>query len=215
MPIRILLVDDHALVRDGLRMILDAVGDMDVVGEACEGREALAQAEALNPDVILMDISMPELNGIEATRVICERLPAARVIILTMHHTKEHVFRAMQAGAMAYLLKESAGDCIVKAIRTVMKGHNYFSEGVEAPTRSVSIDPGSIDQSPIDSLSPRELEVIQLVVEGKTSVEIAEILSLSPKSIETYRHRLMVKLGITNIPSLVKFALLHGITTVE
>jgi DNA-binding NarL/FixJ family response regulator len=162
MPTRILLVDDHALVRDGLRMILETLGDIDVVGEACEGRDALAQAEALQPDVILMDISMPELNGIEATRVICERLPAVRIIILSMHNTREHVFRAMQAGARAYLLKESAGDCIAKAIRTVMKGHRYFSEGVEAPAKSVSTDTGSIEQSPIDSLSPRELEVIHI-----------------------------------------------------
>ena len=210
MPVRILIADDHALVREGLKMILVSMSDIDVVGEAGDGREVLDKAEALKPDVILMDISMPELNGIEATRIICERLPSVRVIILSMHHTIEHVFRAMQAGARAYLLKESAGLDVVKAVREVMRGRQYFGEGVEPPTKTC-VSP----KSPIDSLSPREFEVIQLVVEGKTSAEIAEILSLSPKSIETYRSRLMLKLGVNNIPSLVKFAVLHDITPAE
>jgi DNA-binding NarL/FixJ family response regulator len=212
MPVRILIADDHAIVRDGLRMILESLSDMYVVGEAGDGRDAMVQAEALRPDVIIMDIAMPDLNGIEATRMICERLPSVKIIILSMYHTKEHVFRAMQAGARGYLLKESAGSTVVNAIRAVMKDHQYFGDGVESPTMIRYSDPRSIPQSPIDSLSPRELEVIQFVVEGKTSAEIAKILSLSPKSIETYRSRLMSKLGINNIPSLVKFALLHGIT---
>jgi len=207
MPVRILIADDHALVREGLKMILESLSDADVVGEARDGREVLEKAEALRPDVILMDISMPELNGIEATRIIRERLPAVRVIILSMHHTNEHVFRAIQAGALAYLLKESAGSYIVKAVREVMRGRLYFSDGIEPPIKTCNLS-----QSPIDSLSQRELEVIQFVAEGKTSAEIAEILSLSPKSVETYRSRLMLKLGVNNIPSLVKFAILHGIT---
>jgi DNA-binding NarL/FixJ family response regulator len=210
MPVRILIADDHAMIRQGLKMILESLSDADVVGEARDGREVLEKAEALRPDIILMDISMPELNGIEATRIICERLPSVRVIILSMHHTSEHVFRAIQAGARAYLLKESVGYSIVKAVREVMRGRLYFGEGVEPPIKTCVLP-----QSPIDSLSPRELEVIQFVVEGKTSAEIAEILLLSPKSIETYRSRLMLKLGVNNIPSLVKFAILHGITPPE
>lgn len=213
MPVRILLADDHALVRDGLRMILEAQGDINIVGEAGNGREALAQAEKLKPDVIIMDIAMPELNGIEATRRICEQLPATRIVILSMHHTMEHVFRAMQAGAMAYILKESAGFCAVNAVRAVMKGHTFFGVGVDAPTKILASC--STLQSPIDSLSAREREVVQFVAEGKTSAEIAKILALSPKSVETYRSRLMLKLGITNIPSLVKFAIQHGITPAE
>lgn len=210
MPIKIVIADDHALVRDGLRMILESEGDFQVVGEAVTGREAVARAEALEPDVIIMDISMPELNGIEATRTICDRMPAVKVIMLSMHHTQEHVFRAIQAGACGYILKESAGSHVVKAIRTVVKGNQFFCDEVEPPLKT-----RTAPQSPIDSLSPRELEVLQLVVEGKTSADIAEILSLSPKSIETYRSRLMQKLGISNIPALVKFALLHGITPSE
>lgn len=216
MPVRILLVDDHYVIRQGLKIILlESSSDMVVVGEASNGREALAQAELLKPDVVVMDIGMPELNGIEATRIIREQLPAARVIILSMHNTNEHIFRAMQAGAFAYILKESAGSCLVKAIRTVMKGHHYFGDGVEEPSKGGSPGYHSRPKSPVYSLSPRELAVIQFVAEGKSSAEIARILALSPKSIETYRSRLMLKLGLNNIPSLVKFALLHGITSAE
>jgi len=215
MSVRILIADDHAVVREGLRMILEAMGDMTVVGEALDGRDAIEKAQALKPDVIVMDIAMPEMNGIEATRIICERLPTVKIIILSMHHTNEHIFRAIQAGACAYLLKESAGAWVAKAIQTVMKGEYYFGAGVEAPLKVLRANRRTRPASPLESLSQREREVIQLVVEGKTSVEIAEILSLSPKSVETYRSRLMLKLGVNNIPSLVKFALLHGITPAD
>lgn len=208
MTVRILIADDHAIVREGLTMILESSG-MIVAGEARDGRDALSLAEVLRPDVVVMDIAMPELNGIDATRMIHERLPEVRVIVLSMHNTSEHVFRAMQAGARAYLLKESAGSGLVDAVRAVIRGECYFGEGVDAPQAAVG------SKSPLDSLSPREREVIQLVVEGRTSAEIAELLSLSPKSIETYRSRLMVKLGVGNIPALVKFALQHGITPTQ
>ncbi|NVN91016.1 MAG: response regulator transcription factor [Desulfuromonadales bacterium] len=206
MTVRILIADDHAIVREGLSMILEALDDLIVVGEARDGREAVALAEALRPDVVVMDIAMPELNGIDATRTICERLPGVAVIMLSMHNTSEHVFRALQAGARAYLLKESAGAGLVTAVRTVVRGENYFGEGVDAPATQIS------PKSPLESLSQREREVVQLVVAGKTSAEIALILCLSPKSVETYRSRLMTKLGVNNISTLVKFALQHGIT---
>lgn len=206
MSIRILVADDHAIVREGLALILESSG-MLVVGEAGDGRDAIVLAETLRPDVVVMDIAMPELNGIDATRLIHERFPEIRVIVLSMHNTSEHVFRAMQAGARAYLLKESAGVGLVDAVRAVTRGERYFGEGVDAPLAAQA------SRSPLDSLSPREREVIQLVVEGRTSAEIAELLSLSPKSIETYRSRLMVKLGVANLPALVKFALQHGITS--
>lgn len=206
MKVAILIADDHAIVREGLSMILEASEEMIVVGEARDGREAVALAEALRPDVVVMDIAMPELNGIDATRIIRERLPGVRVVMLSMHNTSEHVFRAMQAGARAYLLKESAGAGLVAAVRAVIRGDSYFGEGVDTPA------PQPSPQSPLESLSQREREVVQLVVAGKTSAEIALILSLSPKSVETYRSRLMTKLGVNNISSLVKFALQHGIT---
>jgi len=215
MSVKILIADDHAVVREGLRMILEARGEMTVVGEALDGRDAIEKAEKLKPDVIIMDIAMPQMNGIEATRIICERLPEVKIIILSMHHTNEHIFRAIQAGARAYLLKESAGTGVAKAIQAVMKGENYFGAGVEAPPNVVPARRRKHPSSPLESLSQREREVLQLVVEGKTSVEIADILSLSPKSVETYRSRLMLKLAVNNIPSLVKFALLHGITPAD
>jgi DNA-binding NarL/FixJ family response regulator len=161
-----------------------------------------------------MDIAMPELNGIEATRMICERLPAVRVIILSMHQTNEHVYRALQAGAKGYLLKESAGFSVVDAVRAVMRGQHYFGEGVDAPIKLNSCN-HPLSQSPLDSLSSRERETLQLVAEGKTNAIIAEILNISPKSVETYRSRLMLKLGISNVSDLVKFALQHGVTSLQ
>ncbi|MDA8412823.1 MAG: response regulator transcription factor [Desulfobacteraceae bacterium] len=215
MKVRILIADDHAVVREGLRMILESMADMTVVGEALDGRDAVEKAATLAPDVIVMDIAMPEMNGIEASRIICERLPAVKIIILSMHHTNEHIFRAIQAGASAYLLKESAGASVAKAVHAVMKGQYYFGTGVKAPSADLLSPSRTHPPSPLESLSQREREVLQLVVEGKTSVQVAEILKLSPKSVETYRSRLMLKLGIDNIPSLVKYSLLHGITPAD
>ena len=196
-------------------MILEAKKDLSVVGTVASGREAIAKAEALRPDVILMDIAMPGLNGVEATRVICKAAPSIKVIILSMYHTGEHVFRALEAGARGYILKESAGAEVVKAIRSVMLGQSYFGKGVESPPEGSLIEGATPSKSPLDSLSIREQEVLHLVVEGKTSVEIAEALALSPKSVETYRSRLMKKLDVKNIPSLVMFAIQHGITPVR
>jgi len=215
MPLKILIADDHAVVRDGLKMILSSAGDMDVVGTATDGRDAISKAEALQPDVIVMDIAMPGLNGIEATRVICSRLASVKVIILSMHHTHEHVIRAFRAGARGFILKESAGADVVKAVRAVKQGLHFFGNGVDKPADAFLSEGHDVPKSPLESLSLREREVLQLVVEGKTSAEIAELLSLSPKSIETYRSRLMQKLGIKNIPDLVKFAIQQGITPIK
>jgi DNA-binding NarL/FixJ family response regulator len=212
MKMKILIVDDHSIVREGLQRIIQSQQDMTVVGESKHGREAVSQAETLRPDVVIMDISMPMLNGIEATRAIHLSLPSARIIILSMHHTAEYVYRAMHAGACGYILKESAGTEIVEAIRIVMTGKNYFGQGIEMQAEAANAADNTDSPSPIDRLSKREREVLQLVVEGNTSIKIAQILGLSPKSVETYRSRMMQKLGVTDIPSLVKFAVQHGIT---
>ena len=214
MAIRVLLVDDHAVVRDGLRFLLEAGGNITVVGEAADGRQAVRQVQALLPEVVVMDIAMPELNGIEATQQIRQACPSTQVVILSMYATKEHILRALRAGANGYLLKESAGQEVVDAIRAVRAGRRYLSQSI---TETVIDDyvherQAPPAQSPLERLSSREREILQLVVEGKSSTEIAEILYLSPKTVETYRSRLMRKLGLSDLPSLVKFAIQHGLT---
>jgi DNA-binding NarL/FixJ family response regulator len=217
MAISVFLVDDHAVVRDGLRVLLESQPDIDVVGDAADGRSAIQQIEQLEPDIVLMDIAMPEMNGIEATYEIRHSSSPAQVVILSMYATSEHIFRAFDAGASGYLLKESAGAEVVSAIREVAAGRLYLSQKISEKVvedylrrrREASV------QSPLELLSPREREVLQLVAEGKSSVEIAELLFLSTKTVETYRHRLMQKLNIGDIPSLVKFAIRHGLISLE
>ncbi len=217
MPVEILIADDHAVMRDGLRMILEAEAGFSVVAEAADGREAVAAVRRLRPDVAIMDIAMPELNGIEATIQIKEYRPETEVIMLSMHATAEYIHRALSAGALGYLLKESAGREVIRAVRNVCVGRRYLSEKITDTILDSYIQRREEppDLSPLERLSAREREVLQLVVEGKSSKEIARILHLSPKTVETYRSRLMEKLDVHNIPALVKFAIEHGITTLE
>jgi RNA polymerase sigma factor (sigma-70 family) len=215
--IKVFLADDHGVVRDGLRLVLEAQGDMTVVGEAAHGRQAVRDVQRVQPDVVLMDIAMPELNGLEATQRIRDACPATQVVILSVHATTEHIFRALQAGAKGYLLKESAGQEVVEAIRAVHAGRRYVSRQI---AESVIDDyaarrTAAEVKSPLEQLSPREREILQLVVEGKSSAEIADLLFLSPKTVDTYRSRLMQKLGIGDVPGLVKFAIQHGLTSLE
>jgi DNA-binding NarL/FixJ family response regulator len=215
MPITVFLSDDHAIVRDGLRLLLEMQEDLSVVGEAAEGREAVRRVEKLRPDVVLMDISMPELNGIEATQRIRESCPSTRVIILSMYASAESIYRALKAGANGYLLKESAGKEVIAAVRTVHKGNRYLSRRIDEMVvenyLSQHLEPSA--PSPLEKLSSREREILQMVVEGKSSLEISRVLFLSPKTVETYRSRLMEKLGIHDIPNLVKFAITQGLTS--
>lgn len=209
--VRILLADDHAVVRDGLRMLLEAHSDLAVVGTAADGRQALQQSRELRPDVVVMDISMPELNGIEATRSICAALPATRVLMLSMQGDFENVFRALQAGAQGYLLKQAAGSELVTAVRVLAAGRRYLSEEVNDALLSAYLSGRTVD-SPLDRLSPRERNILQLIVEGRSNAQAARELNLSVKTVETYRSRLMVKLGVQDLPALVKFAIAHGLT---
>ncbi len=211
--IQIIIADDHAVVRDGLRMILESHGEMKVIAETADGLETVKQAKALVPDVILMDISMPNLNGIEATRRILQDNSTLRIVILSMHSTVEDIFRALQAGAIGYLLKESAGTEVLAAVLAAHAGRRYLSRKVDDILIDSYIRQQTISQatSPLEQLSSREREVLQMVAEGKTSNEIAGILFLSAKTVETYRSRLMQKLGLNDIPSLVKFAVSHGL----
>lgn len=214
MSIRIFIADDHAIVRDGLRLLLKMQPDFAVVGEAENGRDAVAAVGRLRPEVALLDIAMPALNGIEAARQIGALSPATKVVILSMYGSSEHVHQALRAGAVGFIVKESAGAEVVQAIWAVHAGQRYWSQALEvylidAHCRLISQERG---KSPIERLSGREREILQMVVEGQTSAVIAADLGLSPKTVETYRSRLMGKLGVQNIPQLVKFALQHGLT---
>jgi DNA-binding NarL/FixJ family response regulator len=211
MPITVLLADDHAVVRDGLRALLEHGGDIRVVGAAGNGRDALVEAQRLQPDVVVMDIAMPELDGVEATRRILEKCPATRVLILSMYLTSEHVYRALHAGALGYVLKESAGDEVAEAIRAVQAGKRYLSHKISDAVIDDYLRE-TVRVSPLDSLSLRERDVLQLVVEGQTNNVIAQKLSLSPKTVETYRTRIMRKLKVQDTVELVKFAMRHGLT---
>lgn len=217
MSITVFLADDHRMVREGFRLLLETQPDIKVIGEAGDGREAVRLVMKEPPDVVLMDIAMPELNGVEATEQICQSCPAVKVIILSMYSTTQHIFRAFKAGARGYILKESAGDDVIKAIRTVQSGRIFLcSEISEAVVGEyIKTHERGIADDPLSRLSAREREILQLLVEGKSNVRIAELLYLSPKTIETYRSHLMQKLGINDLPGLVKFAIQHGLTSVE
>jgi DNA-binding NarL/FixJ family response regulator len=214
MSISVFIADDHAIVRDGLRLLLESQEDVKVVGDAADGRQTVDQVLRLCPDVVIMDIAMSEMNGIEATCKIRQACPSTQVVILSMYATAEHIFRAFQAGAKGYLLKESAAIEVVTAIHAVHAGRRYLCKKIDEFMIDDYINQRQASgvKTPIESLSPREREVLQLVVEGKSSAEIANILSLSQKTVETYRSRLMQKLSIKDIPSLVKFAIHHGLT---
>jgi len=217
MTTKLFLADDHAVVRDGMQALLEAEPDFTVLGTAANGREAVRQVQKLNPDVVVMDIAMPELNGIEATAQIREVSPSTKVVMLSMHDSAEHIFRALKAGAHAYLLKESAGKEVVAAVRAVRAGRRYLSQRIEENLIDDYVLQRQIAsaESPLEKLSPREREILQLVVEGKTSAEIAETLFISRKTVETYRSRMMEKLGIKDLPGLVKFAIRHGLTSLD
>jgi DNA-binding NarL/FixJ family response regulator len=217
MAIRVFLADDHAVVRDSLRFLLEAHPDISVVGDAADGREAVRKVQKLHPDVVIMDIAMPGLNGVEATLQIRHGSPATQVVILSMYSSTEHIFRALQAGAQGYVMKESAGKEVVNAVRAVHAGRRYLSQRIADTVidNYVYVRQTGRVKSPLEHLSPREREVLQLVVEGKSSAEIAQILYLSSKTVETYRSRLMHKLGVNDLPSLVKFAIEHGLTPLK
>ncbi len=215
MSIKVLLADDHAVVRDGLRLLLEAQGEILVVGEASDGLQAVHEIEKKKPDVVVMDISMPKLNGISALRRVLEVSPLTKVVILSMHASQEPIHRALDAGAVGYLLKESAGLEVADAVKAVQKGEYYFSSRV---TRMLVDEYGrhqTVRKDVVSSLSLREQEVLQLVAEGKSSGEIAKMLNLSLKTVETYRSRIMNKLQIHNVPGLVKFAIQHSLISVE
>lgn len=207
-PIRILLADDHRMVRQGFRLILESQDDMEVVGETGNGREAVELALSLRPDVVVMDVSMPELNGIEATRRIRESTKLVRVLALSVHRDGVYVREIVRAGADGYILKESADTELLQAVRAVAEGNSYLSPEVAG---AVLKDYRKHATNPIDVLTTREREVLQLIAEGKTNKDIATHLNLSVYTVDGHRTRIMDKLGLHSVGELVRFAIRNGL----
>jgi two-component system, NarL family, response regulator NreC len=206
---RIVVVDDHGIVRDGIRSLLRREDGMDVVGLAATGEQAVLAAQRLRPDVIIMDLVLPILNGIDATQRILASLPHTKIIALSAYCTSEYVFRALRAGANGYVIKDAVGSELVCAVRAVAAGKRYLSPSIailfndECPNATAA-------RSPLERLSVREREVLHRTVEGYSSTQIALQLSLSPKTIDTYRSRLMQKLGVADRSALIRFAIQHA-----
>ena len=206
--IGVLLADDHAVVRQGFKMILGSQPDMEIVGEAGNGREAVELAETLKPDVAIMDVAMPELNGIEATRRLASSAPHTRVLALSMHKDSVYVREILRAGARGYLLKDSGAADLVSAVRAVASGEGYLSPAV---SNAVLDDYRRHVTNPIDLLTSREREVLQMLAEGKTNKEIAAVLNLSVYTVDAHRGRIMEKLNLHSINELVRFAVRNGL----
>jgi DNA-binding NarL/FixJ family response regulator len=214
MPIRLLLVDDHQIMREGLRSLLSAQKDFQLIGEAESGRAAVSSVGQLLPDVVVMDISMPDLNGIEATRQIVAQFPKVKVVILSAHVDRRFAFEVMDAGAMGLIPKEAAFEELALAIRTVVGGKIYHSPQLAVEIVSSLLHPSSTASSgAFTQLTPREREVLQMMAEGTPTKAIAIRLHLSAKTVETHRRRLMVKLDMDNVAQLTKYAVREGLTS--
>jgi len=214
MSIRVLIADDHEVVADGLLHMLQAQDGMEVVGTARSGREAVQRTMELQPDIVIMDSNMADLNGIEATRQLRERDSPARIVMLSVHAEPEHVVRALRAGASGYVPKSSAGIDVVDAVRVVHSGRRYLHPSMAHEVLELLVE-AEKGEDPVSRLSSRERQVLQMIAEGNGASEIASALSLSVRTVETYRARLMEKLDIRDVPSLVKFAIRNGITSLE
>jgi two-component system response regulator NreC len=216
-PIRIVLADDHAVVRSGLRMLLDARSDMQIVGEAENGLEAVERAKALQPDVILMDVQMPDMNGIEATKRITDVAPDCAVLALTMHENDHYFFEMLHAGASGYVPKRAAPDDLISAIQSVAAGEVYLYPSLAKKLVQDYLRRAEAGDQPLveDALTPRELEVLVLIAEGKTNAEIADDLVISIKTVDRHRENIMQKLNLHSRIDLVKYALRKGLITLE
>lgn len=208
--IKVLLADDHGIVRAGLRRIVEETGDMEVVIEADDGREALNRARALQPDVAVVDISMPGMDGLELISQLLALYPELPILVLTMHEEEQYVVRSIAAGAMGYMTKQSAPEQLVKAVRQLHGGGRYLSEEA-AESLALRVARGQGGRSDLDSLSNRELQVLRALALGQTNREIAEGYGISVKTVDTYRFRLLKKLGLRNNADLSRFAIQHGL----
>jgi DNA-binding NarL/FixJ family response regulator len=212
-PIRILLADDHNILRDGMRLLLERQAGFSVVGEAADGREVVQLAQEQTPDVVVMDIAMPNMNGIEATRRIVDRKPEIGVVILSMHYDESYVLRSLKAGARAYLLKDAVKTELIAAIQAVVQGRSYFSPKISRILQEdfVQLLGRRGEEDSYDLLTEREREVLQLVAEGKTNKEIANDLTLSLYTVDTHRTHILQKLNLHSVPELILYAVRKGI----
>ena len=216
MSIRILIADDHQMLREGLRAILEKDEDIEVIGEASDGRTAVAMARTLRPDVVVMDISMPDLNGVEATRQIKAENPAVKVIALSRHSDRRYVLRMLDVGASGYVLKSGAYDELRRAVEAVRGGNSYLSPRITGLVIDAHLRPVSEPQSSASpTLGPRELEIVQLLAEGHTSPQIARKLHISTRTVESHRRNIMKKLGVHSVAELTKYAIREGLTSTE
>ncbi len=209
--IRVLLAEDHTLVRAGIHALIDSFDDITVVAEASDGREATKRARNARPDVVLMDIAMPGLNGLEATSRIVRSCPTTRVLVLTMHSNEEYVVQALRAGASGYLVKEAATGELHHAISSVARGETYLSPSISRLAVERLLDNDHAMSSSLDQLTPRQREILQLVAEGMSTREIADLLKVSIKTVESHRSQLMERLGIRDVPGLVRLAIREGL----
>jgi DNA-binding NarL/FixJ family response regulator len=216
MTLRILLADDHKMMRDGLRTLIESEGDMQVIGEADNGRAAVERTVELRPHAVVMDVGMPDLNGIEATYQIAQQAPATKVVALSMHADRHFVAGMLRAGASAYLLKDSAFDELAVAIGTVMSDRTYISPEIGSVVAEDYVSRlEAADGSAFSILSPREREVLQLLVEGRACKEAAPVLGVSTKTVQNHRENIMNKLGIHSMSGLTKYAIREGLTSTD
>lgn len=208
--IKVLLADDHSIVRAGLRRIIEEAGDMEVVFEASDGREAIEKVRLTSPDVAVVDISMPGLDGLEVISRLQNESPELPILILTMHEEEQYVIRSISAGARGYITKRSAPEQLVNAIRQVFAGGRYLSPEA-AESLALHVARGEGDKSPLDSLSTRELQVLRALALGQTNREIADSYTISVKTVDTYRFRLLKKLNLRNNADISRFAIQHGL----
>ena len=215
--IKIVLADDHTIVRQGLRALLDAEADFSIIGEASTGLEAVKLVDKLRPDILVTDMVMPELNGMEVTRQAIQYSPATRVIILSMHHNEAYVLQALRNGASGYVIKESSLEELVQAIRVVLEGKRYLSEPISERVIELYVEREKETslEDPYELLTNREREILQMVAEGLSSSKIADRLTISTRTVETHRANLMRKLNLKNQTELIRFALQHGILPMD
>jgi RNA polymerase sigma factor (sigma-70 family) len=216
--IRVLIADDHTIVRKGLCALLDGDKEIEVVGDAENGREVLKKVEQVEPDIVLMDITMPGLNGLETTRQLKKRHPSMKILILTMHDNEEYIFETLRAGASGYLVKRTAPDELISAIHAVNRGESFLSPSISKRVIEGYIQFGKSEQEEdeaFEKLTDREREVLQLIAEGRTNREIAELLYISIKTVETHRSHLMEKLNIRNIAELTQYAIRKGLISLS